>query len=146
MHYLFVYQWQKYEGYMQPESKKFSLDPQITSFEMLQHIIASAFSIKGFVHLHLQFYKYLMKIWCHLSFKKNTNPIIPPWNNLQGFHYELSRTRWLRQGDLPEHVVWLGHGCGHSERLGPLSPTQSGCQTVWGGFVLYHCLNSNALI
>lgn len=32
---------------MQPESKKFSLDPQITSFEMLQHIIASAFSIKG---------------------------------------------------------------------------------------------------
>lgn len=38
---------------MQPESKKFSLDPQITSFEMLQHIIASAFSIKGFVLLPL---------------------------------------------------------------------------------------------
>ncbi|XP_022299236.2 uncharacterized protein LOC111108042 [Crassostrea virginica] len=37
----------KYEGFMQPESKKFSLDPQITSFEMLQHIIASAFNIKG---------------------------------------------------------------------------------------------------
>jgi hypothetical protein len=34
---------------MQPESKKFSLDPQITSFEMLQHIIASAFNIKGYV-------------------------------------------------------------------------------------------------
>lgn len=47
------YRWQKYEGYMQPESKKFSLDPQITSFEMLQHIIASAFSIKGFVLLPL---------------------------------------------------------------------------------------------
>ena len=39
---------QKYEGFMQPESKKFSLDPQITSFEMLQHIIASAFNIKGY--------------------------------------------------------------------------------------------------
>lgn len=52
-HYLYFYHWQKYEGYMQPESKKFSLDPQITSFEMLQHIIASAFSIKGFVLLPL---------------------------------------------------------------------------------------------
>lgn len=49
----FIYHWQKYEGYMQPESKKFSLDPQITSFEMLQHIIASAFSIKGFVLMPL---------------------------------------------------------------------------------------------
>ncbi|XP_061187762.1 uncharacterized protein LOC133195824 [Saccostrea echinata] len=37
----------KYESFMQPESKKFSLDPQITSFEMLQHIIASAFNIRG---------------------------------------------------------------------------------------------------
>lgn len=62
---------------------------------------------------------------------------IPPCINLQGFHYELSRTRWLRQGDLPEHVVGLGHGRSHSERLWPLSPTQSGRQTVWGGFVLY---------
>lgn len=51
--FFFFYHWQKYEGYMQPESKKFSLDPQITSFEMLQHIIASAFSIKGFVLLPL---------------------------------------------------------------------------------------------
>ncbi|KAJ8302097.1 hypothetical protein KUTeg_021084, partial [Tegillarca granosa] len=37
----------KCEGFMQPEFKKFSLDPQITSFEMLQHILASAFNIKG---------------------------------------------------------------------------------------------------
>ncbi|CAC5413076.1 TBC1 domain family member 25 [Mytilus coruscus] len=37
----------KHDGFMQPECKKFSLDPQITSFEMLQHIVASAFSIKG---------------------------------------------------------------------------------------------------
>jgi hypothetical protein len=31
---------------MKPEYKKFSIDPQITSFEMLQGILAKAFEIK----------------------------------------------------------------------------------------------------
>ncbi|ESO90560.1 hypothetical protein LOTGIDRAFT_62468, partial [Lottia gigantea] len=38
---------QKCDGFVQPEYKKFSIDPQITSFEMLQGILARAFDIKG---------------------------------------------------------------------------------------------------
>lgn len=38
---------QKCEGLMQPEFRKFSVDPQITSFEVLQSILAKAFDIKG---------------------------------------------------------------------------------------------------
>ncbi|KAL8575507.1 hypothetical protein ACOMHN_013058 [Nucella lapillus] len=37
----------KCDGMMQPEYKKFSIDPQITSFEMLQGILAKAFDIKS---------------------------------------------------------------------------------------------------
>ncbi|XP_041378086.1 LOW QUALITY PROTEIN: TBC1 domain family member 25-like [Gigantopelta aegis] len=37
----------KCDGLLQPEYKKFSVDPQITSFEMLQGILAKAFEIKG---------------------------------------------------------------------------------------------------
>lgn len=40
---------QKCDGLMQPEYKKFSIDPQITSFEMLQGILAKAFDIKRYV-------------------------------------------------------------------------------------------------
>ncbi|XP_060595681.1 uncharacterized protein LOC132749798 [Ruditapes philippinarum] len=37
----------KCDGMMQPESKKFSIDPQITSFEMLNNLLAKAFDIKS---------------------------------------------------------------------------------------------------
>ncbi|CAI9739952.1 Hypothetical predicted protein [Octopus vulgaris] len=37
----------KCDGLVQPEYKKFSIDPQITSFEMLQGILAKAFNIKS---------------------------------------------------------------------------------------------------
>lgn len=37
----------KCEGHLQPEYRKFSVDPQITSFEVLQSILARAFDIKG---------------------------------------------------------------------------------------------------
>ncbi|KAL4226691.1 hypothetical protein ACF0H5_014671 [Mactra antiquata] len=37
----------KCDGLMQPESKKFSIDPQITSFEMLQNLLAKAFDIQS---------------------------------------------------------------------------------------------------
>ncbi|CAG5117893.1 unnamed protein product [Candidula unifasciata] len=37
----------KCDGRMQPEYKKFSIDPQITSFEMLQGILARAFDINS---------------------------------------------------------------------------------------------------
>ncbi|XP_063236514.1 TBC1 domain family member 25 isoform X2 [Bacillus rossius redtenbacheri] len=37
----------KCEGILQPEFRKFSVDPQITSFEVLQSILAKAFDIKG---------------------------------------------------------------------------------------------------
>lgn len=37
----------KCEGYLQPEYRKFSVDPQITSFEVLQSLLARAFDIKG---------------------------------------------------------------------------------------------------
>lgn len=40
---------QKCEGVLQPEYRKFSVDPQITSFEVLQSILAKAFDIRGFV-------------------------------------------------------------------------------------------------
>lgn len=36
----------KCDGLMQPETKKFSIDPQITSFEMLQNLLAKAFDIQ----------------------------------------------------------------------------------------------------
>lgn len=32
---------------MQPEWRKFSVDPEITSFEVLQSILAKAFDLKG---------------------------------------------------------------------------------------------------
>ena len=44
---------QKCDGLMQPESKKFSVDPQITSYEMLQNILAKAFDIHRYVDLIL---------------------------------------------------------------------------------------------
>nr|XP_022918784.1 uncharacterized protein LOC111427750 [Onthophagus taurus] len=37
----------KCEGSLQPEFRKFSVDPQITSFEVLQSILAKAFDLKG---------------------------------------------------------------------------------------------------
>ncbi|XP_071454202.1 uncharacterized protein [Hetaerina americana] len=37
----------KCEGHLQPEDRKFSVDPQITSFEVLLSILAKAFDIKG---------------------------------------------------------------------------------------------------
>ncbi|XP_014670170.1 PREDICTED: TBC1 domain family member 25-like [Priapulus caudatus] len=37
----------KCEGKMQPEYKKFSVDPQITTFEVLQSLLARAFQISG---------------------------------------------------------------------------------------------------
>ncbi|KAK5646294.1 hypothetical protein RI129_004758 [Pyrocoelia pectoralis] len=37
----------KHEGNLQPEFRKFSVDPQITSFEVLQSILGKAFDIKG---------------------------------------------------------------------------------------------------
>lgn len=38
---------QKCEGSLHPEFRKFSVDPQITSFEVLQSILAKAFDLKG---------------------------------------------------------------------------------------------------
>lgn len=38
---------QKCEGNQPPELRKFSVDPQITSFEVLQSILAKAFDLKG---------------------------------------------------------------------------------------------------
>jgi hypothetical protein len=37
----------KCEGSQPPEFRKFSVDPQITSFEVLQSILAKAFDLKG---------------------------------------------------------------------------------------------------
>lgn len=38
---------QKCEGKLQPELRKFSVDPQITSLEVLQSILVKAFDIKS---------------------------------------------------------------------------------------------------
>lgn len=38
---------QKCEGKLQPEWRKFSVDPQITSLEVLQSILVKAFDIKS---------------------------------------------------------------------------------------------------
>lgn len=38
---------QKCEGKLQPELRKFSVDPQITSLEVLQSILIKAFDIKS---------------------------------------------------------------------------------------------------
>lgn len=43
---IFVFQ-QKCEGKLQPELRKFSVDPQITSLEVLQSILVKAFDIKS---------------------------------------------------------------------------------------------------
>ena len=38
---------QKCDGMMQPEYKKFCVDPQLTSFEVLQNLLCRAFNVKG---------------------------------------------------------------------------------------------------
>lgn len=49
MYHLLIYFFfmQKCEGSLPPELRKFSVDPQITSFEVLQSILAKAFDLKG---------------------------------------------------------------------------------------------------
>lgn len=60
---LFFYLFQKCEGLMQPEFKKFSIDPQITSFEMLKNLLAKAFDIRRYKCLEC------------FSFSKKTNKL-----------------------------------------------------------------------
>lgn len=42
-----MFLFQKYDGQLPPELQKFSVDPQITSLEVLQSILAKAFNLKG---------------------------------------------------------------------------------------------------
>lgn len=42
-------QFQKYDGDSSPDYRKFSIDPQITSFEVLVSLLAKAFDMKGYL-------------------------------------------------------------------------------------------------
>lgn len=46
---IYIFFLQKCETRHQPEYRKFSVDPQITSIEVLQSILIKAFDIKGYV-------------------------------------------------------------------------------------------------
>lgn len=45
---IYCHVFQKFDGKTQSECKKFSVDPEITSFEMLQNILAKAFEINWY--------------------------------------------------------------------------------------------------
>jgi hypothetical protein len=47
MKFILLFIFQKCDGLVQPEYKKFSIDPQITSHEVLQSLLSRAFDIKG---------------------------------------------------------------------------------------------------
>lgn len=42
-----MYLLQKYDGYKQPETKRFSLDPDLTNYKTLRDILAKAFHVHG---------------------------------------------------------------------------------------------------
>ncbi|KAF3426154.1 hypothetical protein E2986_13184 [Frieseomelitta varia] len=63
----------KCETRHQPEYRKFSVDPQITSIEVLQSILIKAFDIKG-ISKSSGFY---LEINIPLSDKSVINPAIP---------------------------------------------------------------------
>ncbi|XP_069101136.1 uncharacterized protein [Argopecten irradians] len=104
----------KCEGYLQPEYKKFSLDPQITSYEMLQHILASAFSIKGDFTLSYrtrddegqEIYLSMLSDWdMDAAFQSASDPCLQLKVDLKPFEEGLDDWDIIAPVDVPQYKV-----------------------------------------
>ncbi|XP_060079188.1 TBC1 domain family member 25-like [Ylistrum balloti] len=104
----------KCEGFIQPEYKKFSLDPQITSYEMLQHILASAFSIKGDFTLSYrtrddegqEIYLSMLSDWdMDAAFQSASDPCLQLKVDLKPFEEGLDDWDIIAPVDVPQYKV-----------------------------------------
>ncbi|KAL3853456.1 hypothetical protein ACJMK2_016992 [Sinanodonta woodiana] len=109
----------KFDGLMQPDHKKFSLDPQITSFEMLQNILARAFDIKSdFTISYLsreekstELYLSMLSDWdMDAAFQNAAIPFLQLKVDLKPFDEGLEDWDVIAPVDIPQYhmVTWLG--------------------------------------
>ncbi|XP_046334579.1 TBC1 domain family member 25-like isoform X1 [Haliotis rufescens] len=104
----------KCDGMLQPEYKKFSVDPQITSFEMLQGILARAFDIKGdFTVGYLapdsegqEVYLSMLSDWdMDAAFQCASDPYLKLKVDLKPFEDGLDDWDVIAPADIPQHKV-----------------------------------------
>ncbi|KAK3579389.1 hypothetical protein CHS0354_029697 [Potamilus streckersoni] len=109
----------KFDGLMQPDNKKFSLDPQITSFEMLQNILARAFDIKSdFTISYLsreeknhEVYLSMLSDWdMDAAFQNAALPFLQLKVDLRPFDEGLEDWDVIAPADIPQYrmITWLG--------------------------------------
>nr|KAG5708456.1 hypothetical protein BaRGS_026183 [Batillaria attramentaria] len=105
---------QKCDGMMQPEYKKFSIDPQITSFEMLQGILAKAFDIKAdFTLSYLardaegqEVYLSMLSDWdMDAAFQCAADPCLKLKVDLKPFDQELDDWDVIAPTEIPQHRI-----------------------------------------
>ncbi|PVD24774.1 hypothetical protein C0Q70_15260 [Pomacea canaliculata] len=99
---------------MQPEYKKFSIDPQITSFEMLQGILAKAFDIKSdFTLSYLardtegqEVYLSMLSDWdMDAAFQCAADPCLKLKVDLKPFDQELDDWDVIARAEIPQHRI-----------------------------------------
>ncbi|GFR85520.1 TBC1 domain family member 25 [Elysia marginata] len=104
----------KCEGKMQPEYKKFSIDPQITSFEMLQGILAKAFEIRSdFTISYLAVdtegqtvYLTMLSDWdMDAAFQCAADPCLKLKVDLRPFEEEMEDWDVIAPADIPQHKI-----------------------------------------
>ncbi|KAH9490643.1 hypothetical protein Btru_052212 [Bulinus truncatus] len=104
----------KCDGRMQPEFKKFSIDPQITSFEMLQGILARAFDINSdFTICYLArdsegqaVYLSMLSDWdMDAAFQCAADPCLKLKVDLRPFEEELEDWDVIAPVEIPQHRI-----------------------------------------
>ncbi|XP_059169134.1 TBC1 domain family member 25-like [Physella acuta] len=104
----------KCDGRMQPEYKKFSIDPQITSFEMLQGILARAFEITSdFTISYLArdsegqaVYLSMLSDWdMDAAFQCAADPCLKLKVDLRPFEEELEDWDVIAPAEIPHHRI-----------------------------------------
>ncbi|XP_055881796.1 TBC1 domain family member 25-like isoform X1 [Biomphalaria glabrata] len=104
----------KCDGRMKPEYKKFSIDPQITSFEMLQGILARAFEINSdFTICYLAIdsegqavYLSMLSDWdMDAAFQCAADPCLKLKVDLRPFEEELEDWDVIAPAEIPQHRI-----------------------------------------
>ncbi|GFN88759.1 TBC1 domain family member 25 [Plakobranchus ocellatus] len=104
----------KCDGKMQPEYKKFSIDPQITSFDMLQGILARAFEIRSdFTISYLAMdsegqsvYLTMLSDWdMDAAFQCAADPCLKLKVDLRPFEKEMEDWDVIAPADIPHHKI-----------------------------------------
>lgn len=121
----------KCDGLMQPEEKKFSLDPQITSFEMLQSILARAFDIQSdFTISYLsedngqEVYLTMLSDWdMDAAFQNASDPCLRLKVDLKPFDESLEDWDFVTPVEIPQYRI--GNFLYKSSFLGNLTGTIS---------------------